>query len=222
MQEEFRIEDGFEIRIEARLKNAALVKAREELGLTQEKAAEQIGINKNVYNSYECMRNYPTEKHRFIICDFYTANGVPLSEEETFPRELREIRVKKRVVDRVLSRAELISLTGVDKKLLPSVRLDEGKFSETNELKSKLESVLSDLPYDLQIVVRLRYGIDDGTGEIHGIRSKYVESQHDEMTYEQIGEYLGISREEARRREIMLFRKIRNPLRSKSLRDFLD
>lgn len=221
MEEIYSKEGDFELRIEARLKNAALVKAREKLGLNQKEAAQQIGIYSVTYNAYECMRQYPPERHRFMICDFYTANGISLSEDEIFPKELMNVKYVKRIVDRKISKVELISLTGIDRKLLPSVSLDEGKFSEKNELICTLEKSISDLPSDLQIVIRLRYGIDDGTGEIHKIRSNYVKSQNEQMTLDEISSYLGISRESVRQREGRAIRKLRRPSIGVDLRTFL-
>ncbi|MBI2663697.1 sigma-70 family RNA polymerase sigma factor [Candidatus Woesearchaeota archaeon] len=215
------IGENFEVRVEARLKNAALVKAREKLGLKQIEAAKQIGIYPVAYNAYECMREYPTEKHRFMICDFYTANGIPMCEDEVFPVELRDVKLTKRVVDRKISKIELISLTGIDKKLLPSVNLDEGKFNEKNELNDTLEKSISNLPSDLQMVIRLRYGIDDGTGEIHKIRSRYITSQKELMTLDKVGDYLNISREAVRQTENKAIKKLRKPPMNENLRIFL-
>jgi len=52
----------FNLRLEARLKNAELIKARETLGLTQKEAAELIGITPPYLSSFELLKNYPSEK----------------------------------------------------------------------------------------------------------------------------------------------------------------
>ena len=53
---------GFNVRLEARLKNAALINAREKLRLTGVKVAEGIGISQNYYNCIERLKSYPPKK----------------------------------------------------------------------------------------------------------------------------------------------------------------
>jgi len=50
-----RIERGFKIRLEVKLKNAALKDAREMLGLSAREFAEKIGIGYCTYLTYEAM-----------------------------------------------------------------------------------------------------------------------------------------------------------------------
>ena len=45
---------------------------------------------------------------------------------------------------------------------------------------------------------------------------------HNEMTLEEIGKVLGISRERVRQIEVQALRKIRSPLLSRKLRDYLE
>ncbi len=73
-------------------------------------------------------------------------------------------------------------------------------------LKEQLLGVLNTLTPREEKVLRLRYGLDDG-------RSR---------TLEEVGREFNVTRERIRQIEAKALRKLRNPSRSKKLRDFLD
>ena len=72
-------------------------------------------------------------------------------------------------------------------------------------LKSQLMNVLGTLTPREQKVIRLRYGLDDGCPK----------------TLEQVGQEFQVTRERIRQIEAKALRKLRNPSRSKKLKDFL-
>jgi len=72
-------------------------------------------------------------------------------------------------------------------------------------LKEQIEEVLSGLNDREQRVLRLRFGLDDGRPR----------------TLEEVGREFGVTRERIRQIEAKALRKLRNPQRSKKLRDYL-
>ncbi len=73
-------------------------------------------------------------------------------------------------------------------------------------LKEQLLGVLDTLTPREQMVLRLRYGIDDGHPR----------------TLEEVGKEFNVTRERIRQIEAKALRKLRHPSRSKKLKDFLD
>ncbi len=73
-------------------------------------------------------------------------------------------------------------------------------------LKEQLEEVLDTLTPREEKVLRLRFGLDDG-------RSR---------TLEEVGQYFGVTRERIRQIEAKALRKLRHPMRSKRLKDYLE
>jgi len=73
-------------------------------------------------------------------------------------------------------------------------------------LKEQLINVLETLTQREEEVLRLRFGLDDGS----------------DRTLEEIGGRFGVSRERIRQIEAKALRKLRHPSRSKKLRDYLD
>ena len=73
-------------------------------------------------------------------------------------------------------------------------------------LKKHIEDALSALTEREASVLRLRFGLKDGRAR----------------TLQEIGEYFEVTRERIRQIEVKALRKLRQPTRSKKLRDFLD
>lgn len=73
-------------------------------------------------------------------------------------------------------------------------------------LKEQLFAILDTLSPREEMVLRLRYGIDDGHPR----------------TLEEVGKEFGVTRERIRQIEAKALRKLRHPSRSKKLRDYVD
>lgn len=73
-------------------------------------------------------------------------------------------------------------------------------------LKEQLLSILDTLTPREEMVLRLRYGIDDGHPR----------------TLEEVGKEFGVTRERIRQIEAKALRKLRHPSRSKKLKDYID
>lgn len=79
-------------------------------------------------------------------------------------------------------------------------------FAEAGMLKEQLASVLNTLTPREEMVIRLRYGLDDAHPR----------------TLEDVGKEFGVTRERIRQIEAKALRKLRHPNRSKKLKDFTD
>ena len=73
-------------------------------------------------------------------------------------------------------------------------------------LKTAVQDALSELSEREQKVVRLRFGLDDGQMR----------------TLEEVGKEFGVTRERIRQIESKTLAKLRHPIRSRRLRDYLD
>ena len=79
-------------------------------------------------------------------------------------------------------------------------------FAEAGMLREQLGSVLNTLTPREEMVIRLRYGLDDARPR----------------TLEDVGKEFGVTRERIRQIEAKALRKLRHPNRSKKLKDFID
>ena len=75
---------------------------------------------------------------------------------------------------------------------------------EQNNLREKIDEVLTDLSDQEQQVLRMRFGLDDDTPK----------------TLEEIGKVFGVTRERIRQKEAKAIRKLRHPSRLKLLKNF--
>lgn len=200
-------EEGFNIRLEARLKNAGLIGAREMAGLTAKEAAERIGIGYGSYLAFESMRMYPREERQKNICAFYRGLGVFLLEEDVFPKELKELKPERKYIgEKAVPKVELLSLSTseFDRKLLPVVEGEVEKKVEYDELRVEINKVLSNLPYRQREVIKMRFGID-----------------REPKTCGEIGQIFNVTRSRIQQIEANALRKLRHPSRGRNLKSFL-
>lgn len=204
MQRHYKSESGFDIRLEAKLKNDRLVAARESLGLSAHAAAENIGIGYHSLLMYEGLKLYPGPETQKKICSYYRKRDVFVVEEDVFPEELRHARAKKYVAMRTVPKEQLLSLSYIDQRLLPSAEPEAERDVEAFELTERINEALSSLTKREQDVLRRRFGLGD----------------YDPHTTEQVSEATGIDRERLRQIEMKALRKLRHPLRAGKLRGY--
>lgn len=209
----YGISEGFNVRLESRLKNAALVSAREKLDLTQKRAAEEIGTYPTNLSRIELMKYYPPKELQKRICDFYRNKGVFMLEEDVFPEELENISPKKQIIEREIPRQQLISLDSVDQKLLPYVEGVE-KIASDNERYDTIEEVLDTLTERERKVIEWRFGlvpfIDTESSKYSGIPS-----------FRAIAEVLNFTPVWIQQLEHKALRKLKRPSRSRILKTVL-
>ena len=164
-------EEGFDIRIEARLKNAAVINAREDLGLTAKEASKLIGISYHTYLAVEGMRYFPGPQTRRKICDFYG-----LLEEKVFPEELRESEPGKLILEREIPRSKLLPLSEASvRHFLPSTTMNED--IEESERREVINGAIGRLGIREAAILRLYFGLEG----------------NDPLSYEAIGNKFGLS-----------------------------
>ena len=197
LQRVYKTKSGFDLRLEARLKNAKLVNARESLGLSAPQAAKKLGISYSSYNRYEALLGLPLPEVQKKICKFYRKRGVFLLEEDVFPEELRHVKFpKKYVAERTIQRAQLLSLSYIDQRQLPSSESEAEHEANKAELMQHIDEALYSLTIKEAEVLRLRY-FKGG----------------DLLPYEQIGERIGgVSIERARQIHNEALRKLKHLL----------
>jgi len=198
-------ESTFRFRIEAKLKNADLVRARESLGLTAKEAAEQIGVSYSSYVSVETMQCYPSPQTQDKICDFYLSKGIPIFREDVFPEELRKARSNtKYVTEREIPREMLISLQEADRRHLLIYNPEQE--INVDDLKSGLDKAIEFLTPREAYVVSSYYGLDSDKGS---------------LTLEQMGVRMNLPRARVSKILSKAIRRLRNSQARNHLRDFL-
>ena len=200
---EYKTSENFRIRLEARIKNAELARARESLGLTVKKAAEMIGVGYHTLCAIENLKCYPSEKIQQKECDFYRNNGYFMVREDIFPSELSGVKARKMIAEKEIPKENLVSLSYVNKKLLPVYNPREELDSES--LGEEIKKSLDTLARREAMVIKLRFGLDN----------------REPLTLQEVGKIIGIDKERVRQIEARTLKKLRHPIRSKILREFV-
>ena len=202
---QYTSETGFDLRLEAKLKNARLVNARESLGLQPRGVAEQIGVGYQRYLDFEAMRRYPSPETQRKIIEFYLIRGVPLVEEEVFPEELRQVKPQKRyIAERTIPKDQLLSLSYIDQRQLPPSEPEAEQRVIADELTERLNSAFASLTDSEQQVLRMRFFYEGDKPP----------------SYEQISQTFGLTPETIRLTEKRALRHLRHP--SRKLRDLVE
>jgi transcriptional regulator with XRE-family HTH domain len=216
----YKDEEGFDLRLEARLKNAALVGAREELGLTARAAAEAIGISYPYYIGIEGMKSYPSQESQEKICNFYRSQGIFIFEEDVFPNELRRAKPRKMVTEAVIPRSNLIGLTEASHRhLLPPVSM-EGEI-EAREMKDAVEELLQRARAKFESYKGMSRPSEGITEREEQIVRMYLGFDGEEKTFGQIGDIFNMSLERIRQlfyKSIGRLRQLADP----ELENYLD
>ena len=197
----------FNIRLEARLKNSELMKARESLGLNQKRAAELIGISPGSLSHYELLKTYPKEKMQEKICSAYKELGYFMAKNKVFPKQLKDVVLRNKLIAEAQIPVEkliTISIHQIDERLLPAVEPEVLVKIEKEELSHLLEEALSKLPNREKEITKLFYGIDTDR--------KY--------SLEEIGDKYHLTRERVRQIKEKVIKKLRFSSAGKELRNF--
>jgi len=184
--------------------NARLVDTRKEHGMTGEDMAAAASLSRGRLRDIENLRVIPTNDEMVKIACILEK---PI--DYLFPEELMSaVRVgvfSRRKVD--LSTPEIISLTEAQRLRLSydgeTVLID--KVSRVL-LAEEIKEVLTTLHPREARVLELRFGLKDGQSR----------------TCEEVGKKFNVGRERIRQIEAKALRKLRNPSRSRKLKDYLD
>jgi len=197
---------GFRLRLESRLKNAELVRAREQLNLSIKDISERIGINYASYCGYETMKQYPSKESQKRICDFFRKRGIFVYEGDIFPPELKKVKLKRKyIAEGTIPNERLIALSEIEEKLLPPIQSTIVDEVDYNNIKKELSNVISRLSKMQQQVLKMRFGLE---GE-------------EQLTCEEIGKRFTLSRSRIHSIEKKALQRLRYPEYSKKLAEYL-
>ena len=193
----------FGIRLETRIKNSALVNAREQLGLTVKEAAEKMKVTYSSLINYEGLKLYPSEKKKKKVCNFYRRKGIFLLEEDVFPDKLRTVKAQKKyIAERTIPRENLLPIHTVSERLLPAVSPETEEELDSESLRDALNGYIEQLTETQQKVLKMRY--EEG------------------MTLKETAKALGKKCPESIRIiERRAMQKLRHPCRANKLAEFL-
>lgn len=198
---------NFNVRLEFRLKNAELIKARESLGLNQRQAAELIGISQPNLGQIELLHKYPSKRIQEKICLGYSVAGYSIQEEDVFPEKLKEFKIKGKFTrEREIPVEKLIQLSSISERLLPQIEPEAIKEIYEEQMHETIIESLSELDERRRKAIMMYFGID----------------QDKEFTYEEIGKHLNITGRGAQQLVKKTLIKLRHPSRRKRLIHFYE
>ncbi|MFA4953209.1 MAG: sigma factor-like helix-turn-helix DNA-binding protein [Candidatus Pacearchaeota archaeon] len=198
---------NFNIRLEVRVKNAELIRARESLGLNQRQAAELIGIHQINLSNYELLKTYPLQETQERICGAYRKAGYFLIEEDAFPERLRNVKLKgKFIAEREIPIENLLPLSSISERLIPSVEPEAvGKIYQ-EQMQSAVKDILFELDERKRTAIMMYFGIN----------------QDREYTCEEIAKHLGVCHGRVNQLINDSLVKLRHPKRRKKLLPFVE
>jgi len=201
----------FRVILESIIKNASLVTARENLGLSPKSAAKQIGVSYQRYLDIENLRYYPDQDVQKKVCEFYRINGIFLFEDDVFPDELKNLvdRPKKIVSERSFRRDELKLLSDLSQKEYTEYQRLEDYRAEPPDSRYKQNELSK------RIIAALKT-LSDREREV--IVMRYFEG----LIYEDIARRKGLTRERVRQIEANAIRKLQSPWRARRLVEFVN
>jgi len=197
---------AFGIRAEIRLKNSALISARESLGLTVKEASERIGVGYSELSAYENMRHYPGPKTKKRICAYYRRRGVFLLEEDTFPDELRGAKFQRKyITEGKIPPTRLLPISPELAGYLPSPEQDIHTNYKDEALSEAIEEVLRGLSEKQRYVITRTFGLDGEAPE----------------NLSEIAKLVGIGRQSVAQIRNAALRKMRHPAKLRILEQHL-
>ena len=185
------------LEMKLQVRNIRLIKARKSLGFTQINFALLVGATCLRLSEIENLKCVPTLDEKEEM-----ASALHQPVEYIFPDELDDL-----VASGIISeRRKYLSIQQMDSLLRP--QLDSGvvRFEHTHFLPESVNSVLENLTPREKIVIRARFGLDDGIPK----------------TLDEVAESLNVSRERIRQIENKALRRLRHPSRSRKLKDYLE
>lgn len=185
--------------------NKRMVDRRERLGLRQDDLGGLLGLSGGTISQIETLKVIPSQSRMEAI-----AMALGTTAEYLFPEELLgAVRVGvflKR--EAVLEPGQLLALTSREaQKLLTAKGLDEAERAVDNAMLGEaIEDALYTLNPRERRVLQLRFGLEDGQNR----------------TLEEVGQELGVSKGRIHEIEARALRRLREPRRSRRLKNFLD
>lgn len=178
------------VAIKASVRGGAMYRFREEMGITQTRAAEMAGVSLTTWNALECLNfSRSTEP---VVAKIAALIGV--STYEIRPAELVGKDARKKAVRYAEIPPERLLSIGREALMLPDkTRVDP---VDQASLHQAIDVALETLTYREREIIKLRYGIPDG-------------QQH---TYGEVGKIFQVTRERVRQVEARAIKKLCAPV----------
>lgn len=189
------------VRAEVRLRNAKMIDARKQHGLSQISVADASNVPLPHIAALEKMDYSRPSTRRYAkrVADF-----LDLPTEDVLPEGIEEALPNKLIIDREIKISALLESRASfeNRMILPS----PDKAVEMKEATAQIFDVLDTLTYRERSVIKMRFGLNGG----------YVH------TLDEIGQHQNCSRERIRQIEEKALRKLRHPVRMGRLANIID
>lgn len=207
----------FSVGIQHRIFNNEIRKRRLEMGLTQDQLGELSGLGGGTINHFENFRVYPSsiDKAKRL------AEVLDSTVEQLFPEWLKIFKPKRTSI----VTEHIIKNPLIDSKI-PEYLLTDGETEfedmfDKELLKEGIEDCLNTLSDREKKIIKLRFGFErPQIGEIRRLDTN-IKSSHDGLTYEEVAEVFGVTRERIRQIEAKALRKLKHPTRKSKLECFI-
>lgn len=200
---------GFSLGVQHKIFNNEIRKRREALGLSQEKFSLNCGISKYKIGLLENFRIYPSEEEADVI-----AKALNTTPEILFPEWLKlyKPKVTKVVTEHLIT--EPLLTAGNAPFLLTDFTEVEDEIDQ-QLLKENINKKLTTLTDRQRRVVELRYGLsEEAKNYLLELKRKGKENELEAnaggLSYKEVGEIIGVSRERIRQIEDHAFRRLRH------------
>jgi DNA-directed RNA polymerase specialized sigma subunit len=192
-----------ELRLKITIKNNILISERERLGLTQIQMAKFTEIPIALYQELENLSAHPSKSKRAMKYCERLAFFLEMPIEELFPESLTKIKINKKEI--TVNSFDLQSMC-----IEPTQTIN----IELNELKSAVQSAVNALPAKQRQVIIERFGLD-------GREEKDLKTIGKDL-YNSTLKRPGVNAEYARQIEARALRRLRHPILSGNLKQFVE
>lgn len=202
MKDEFD-QDEFRIGVKTRIYNHTLKSALARKQFTYAQLSELTGIPPYRISNFMRFRQYPRDDELIQL-----AIALEQGVSALFPEGLRNFKITGPPDDMVIGLEEAQQLRRTEPALI-----DQGfedLIINTTGLGADIEGALATLMPRERIILRLRFGLE-GEG-----------ADGCSYTFDEIGKWMGKTRERVRQIEAKALRKLRHPSRSRYLKEYLD
>lgn len=191
----------FQVRIIAKVRHEALIKLRQELGWTQDKLAEYLGVGKSCVVNWEALKKFPRNPNTLEKLSELTG----LTTEELFPSFIKSPAFQ--ALPKTASRTHEVDPAHLlaSGNVLQALPLPD-EMIEIRDLTDFLAEALAD-----PTPPNLRNTMDLSSRELY-IMKEYFLSDDEEISLRKIGQHLGRSVERIRGIRNKALQKIRHEL----------
>jgi transcriptional regulator with XRE-family HTH domain len=163
-------------------RNQGLTNARKALSLTQKEIAKEMGISPELYNSYENLKQIPSQKTQKKISEYFIKKGIVVLEEDLFPEQSKlclDFVSPEEIENGTLGYSENLAL---EKEREESLKINLERILKSKDLISQRDLC----------IVKQYYGI--GCKKMNGNQiSEYSKENGSEITGARVGQILNSS-----------------------------